>query len=131
MREAKGITIYLYSLDFQLVDTFTSAKMAAKQFSCDKDTILKYARSGNIFKSQNILSLGPLESGLIPIKENFQYRGHTIYVYSLDNRLLNTFTTATEAAVFFKSTRHTILKYAKSQDIFRGEYVLSLKELFS
>jgi len=57
IRASKGITIYLYSLEHQLLLTFSSSRAAAEHFKCGKNTIMKFARSGKIFKNQFILSL--------------------------------------------------------------------------
>lgn len=128
LSQVKGTRINLFSLEGQLIESFTSSRRTPTEFfNCDKDTILKYARSHNIFKDKYILSLEPDAKG--SINNIPQSKGFTIYVYSLNYQLLNTFTTATEAGLFFKSTRHTILKYSKSQGIFKGEYILSLKEI--
>jgi len=59
---ALGSTIYLYTLEGELLQSFTSSLTAAEFFSCSKDTILKYAQSGKIFKGQYILSLKELSS---------------------------------------------------------------------
>jgi group I intron endonuclease len=53
--------------------------------------------------------------------------GTTIYVYSLDFQLLYTFTSANKARLYFKCSGITILKYALSRQIFRGEYIFSLE----
>jgi len=55
-----------------------------------------------------------------------QALGITIYIYSLDYKLLYTFTSTTKAKLHFKSKTYTILKYAQSGEIFRGEYIFSL-----
>jgi len=60
-----------------------------------------------------------------------QAQGITIYVYNLNNELLYTFTSATRAGQHLKSKAHTILKYAHSGEIFKKEYILSLKILSS
>ena len=41
-----GTTIFVYSLQYDLLFTFSSSRSAAKYFSCDYTTILRYARSG-------------------------------------------------------------------------------------
>jgi len=58
-------------------------------------------------------------------------QGTTIYVYSLESELLYTFSSATKAEQYFRSRTETILKYARSNAIFRKEYILSLTELSS
>jgi len=35
MSKVKGTTIYLYSLNFKLLDTFTSSRMAVKYLICN------------------------------------------------------------------------------------------------
>lgn len=59
-RKANGSTIFLYSLDLKLLQTFISSRVAAKHLNTSKDTILKYARSGAVFKKEFILSLQEL-----------------------------------------------------------------------
>jgi hypothetical protein len=47
MSEAKGGgTIYLYTLDKTLVNTFASARKAAEHFHCCHHTISRYVRNG-------------------------------------------------------------------------------------
>ena len=58
-----------------------------------------------------------------------QAKGSTIYVYNLDYLLLFTFTSAKRTGEYFKSHHNTILKYARSREIFRKEYILSLEVL--
>lgn len=55
--QIKGMAIYLYSLDLNLIECFTSSQKAAKYFGSNNSTILKYARSGAVFKKKYILSL--------------------------------------------------------------------------
>lgn len=62
MSKTRGTTIYLYSLDYQFLNTFPSSRAAAKHFKCGDPMIMKYARSGKIFKDQYILSLKELPS---------------------------------------------------------------------
>lgn len=57
MSRAKGTTIYVYNLKYELLYTFTSATKAELHFKSKTHTILKYARSGEIFRKENILSL--------------------------------------------------------------------------
>jgi len=45
-----GIIIHLYSLNPQLLNTFISFRIAVQYLYSNKNTILKYARSGKIFK---------------------------------------------------------------------------------
>jgi len=53
---AKGTAIYVYDSNGLLEKSFTSANKAALYFLVSKDTILKYARNGIIFKEKWILS---------------------------------------------------------------------------
>jgi len=122
-------TIFTYTLDNQLLSTFSPAEVASKYFSCTGDTILKYARSRNIFKSKYILSFEKLNNDFKPISPKIP--GLTIFIYSLNYQLLHTFFSATAAVKYFSSSRSTITGYARSKKIFRGKYLLSLKELSS
>jgi len=45
MSRAKGTTIFAYSLQYELLNTFTSSQIASKHFKCSDGTIMKYARS--------------------------------------------------------------------------------------
>ncbi len=58
--EVKGLTIYLYTLDFKLIESFFSSQKAGKYFGSSNSTILKYARSGAIFKNEYVLSFKEL-----------------------------------------------------------------------
>jgi hypothetical protein len=48
----QGITIYLFSLQQELLSSFPSALVAAKHFSYSDVTIIKYARSGTVFQKK-------------------------------------------------------------------------------
>lgn len=54
-----GGTIYVYSKDHKLVNTYFSAREAAKHLGSSCPTVLKYAKDGKLFKEQWILSLVP------------------------------------------------------------------------
>jgi len=55
-----GTTIYLYSLKLELLETFTSSRFTAKSFNSSPPTILKFAKSGAVFKDKYILLLKEL-----------------------------------------------------------------------
>lgn len=57
MSQSKGKLVYVYSLDYQQIVPFTSARSAAKFLGTSDITIMKYARSNAIFKGEYILSL--------------------------------------------------------------------------
>jgi hypothetical protein len=46
MSLSRGFTIFVYSLEGQLLNTFVSSRIAAKHFNCGNATIMNYARSG-------------------------------------------------------------------------------------
>jgi hypothetical protein len=57
MSIAKGTTIYVYSSDgITLMNTFTSAREAAKFFNVEHGSILRNAKSGKLFQDKWILS---------------------------------------------------------------------------
>jgi hypothetical protein len=131
MSQVKGFTIFLYNSDCStLISTFFSAAIAAKFLKSNTATILNYARSHHIFKNEYILSLEPLSSDFKPplgIKKSGP-KGTTIYVYNLDHQLLYTFYSFRDAAKYFNANDRTIMKFARSEGIFRDKYILSLKE---
>lgn len=51
-----GGTIFVYDSDGSLVNSFESARKAAEELNCDHKTILRYAKSGELFRDQWILS---------------------------------------------------------------------------
>lgn len=53
---SQGTAIYVYDTQGSLVNTFNSAREAGKHFDCTSNTILKYAKNGNIFKDEWKLS---------------------------------------------------------------------------
>jgi len=56
MSKTLGTTIYLYSSDkSSLINTFNSYRKAAEHFNVDKGTILRYTKSGKLFKEQWVL----------------------------------------------------------------------------
>jgi len=70
MSQAKVSLIYLYSLDLQLLGTYSSLRKIAKYLECTHPTIMKYIRSRKIFKNQYILSLEELSSLSKEIQKN-------------------------------------------------------------
>jgi len=57
LSEIQGTTIYVYSPDkITLINSLSSARKAAEEFNVSKDTILKYAKNGKLFKDKWILS---------------------------------------------------------------------------
>lgn len=50
MRRAKGTILYLYSLDYQLLSTFPSARAAAKSLNSSDVTVMKYTSFGCCFQ---------------------------------------------------------------------------------
>jgi hypothetical protein len=68
MSITKGTTVFVYSLDYECLNTFTSFRAAAQEFSCCHKVIAKYAESGKIFQDKYILSLKelPLSSIYFP-----------------------------------------------------------------
>jgi hypothetical protein len=59
-RKALGVTIFLYSLEYKLIQTFISSRLAAKHLNVSPVTVLKYARSNAVLKTKYILSLHKL-----------------------------------------------------------------------
>ena len=56
-------------------------------------------------------------------------KGTTIYVYSLDHQLINTFSSAAKAGESLKSSHKTILKYARYRPVSESKYIFSLEVL--
>ena len=56
--------------------------------------------------------------------------GTTVYVYSSDgSTLINTFSSARNAAQHFNCGKNTILRYIKSAKLFKEKYILSINRL--
>lgn len=53
-------------------------------------------------------------------------QGTAIYVYGSDGSLVNTFSSARNAALHFKCSINTILKYARNSKIFKEKWILSM-----
>ncbi len=62
MSEIKRTTIYLSSLHYELLVTFNSSKTDALFLNSSPITIIRYVKSGKIFKKEYILSLKILDS---------------------------------------------------------------------
>lgn len=127
-----GTIIYQYSLSSdnrpdQLLDTFPSSKFASKKFNTNTNTIMKYARSNNIFKDQYILSLVPLNFNFVATPPSS--RKKLVYVYYLDYQPFKTFPSVFLASKFFQTYPSSIMKFARSGDIFLDKYILSLTQL--
>jgi len=57
MSIAQGYTIYVYTADkSRLLYTFSFVRKAALHFDVFKDSILKYARNGELYKNEWIIS---------------------------------------------------------------------------
>ena len=54
--KSMGTTIYVYDLNYNLLNSFTSATRAGKHFKSKTHTIIKYAGSNVIFRKEYILS---------------------------------------------------------------------------
>jgi hypothetical protein len=129
--KTKGTTIYLFSLDQELIQSFPSARATAKFFNCDDLQIMRYAKSRYIFREKYVLSLALLEPGFLPTQSPLRpgLKGTTIFVYSYDHQLLFTFISSRTVAKHSDCSNATILKYARSNEIFKGKYILSLEKL--
>ena len=130
MSEAKGTTIFLYSLELELLSTFTSIKIAANLLNAGETTISKYIKSGAVFREKYILSSVLLDKDFKPTN-NVDRPGKALIIrfhQSLHDLCLETFSSATQAAKYFGSKKETILKYVRSGDIFRDQYILSLED---
>jgi glutamate synthase domain-containing protein 3 len=57
-----GGTIYVYDTQGSLVNTFSSAREAGKEFDTSHQTIMKYVRNGKKFRNEWILSTSKKES---------------------------------------------------------------------
>jgi len=55
--------------------------------------------------------------------------GSLIFLYSLDLEELKTFSSSRAAAEHFNCCNKTIMRYARSNKIFKDKYILSLKGL--
>jgi group I intron endonuclease len=51
-----GGTIFVYDSNSSLVNSFPSARKAAEELNCDHKTIIRYTKSGKLFRDQWILS---------------------------------------------------------------------------
>lgn len=160
MSVALGSTIYQYSLDLKLLQTFPSAVAAAKYFNHSLTVMRNYARTRKIFQDQYILSLEELSSNFVPQKplnltrseevkikiskamlgksptkeaklKMSEAKGTIIYLYSLDFQLLDTFISSRVAAKYFNHSHTVMIKYARSGEIFQDKFVLSLEKLSS
>jgi group I intron endonuclease len=56
MSATRGTAIFVYSEDDLLVNNFPSARQTGKFFNTDSKTILRYLKSGKVFKEKWILS---------------------------------------------------------------------------
>jgi hypothetical protein len=57
-------------------------------------------------------------------------KGTTIFPHSLENECLYTFTSSQVASKHFKCSDVTIMKYARSNAIFKKEYIPSLCDCY-
>lgn len=89
--QSRGTSIYVYSLDHQLLNVFPSSVKASNHFQVSHKTILKYTKSHNIFQDKYILSLQNPDLFLLnfpPIpspKKGGLISGTTILLKALDN----------------------------------------------
>jgi group I intron endonuclease len=52
-------------------------------------------------------------------------QGTAIYVFSLDGTLINSFSSAREAGLFYNCSHTTIVRYLKNNKLFQGKWILS------
>jgi len=111
MSKARGLTIYVFSsLNNKFLSEFVSSRAASKYFNCTDTHVIKYARSGSIFKGEYILSLiSNLSLTLGEIKQFSNSKEITIYLYSLENQLLETFSSLIKAGEYFQGDPKIIL----------------------
>ena len=60
MSKAKGTSIYIYSKNGSLLNSFTSANLAGKYLQVNHQTILKYADSGKLLKGEWLIRTSPI-----------------------------------------------------------------------
>jgi len=120
-----GTKIYLYSLDNTLIQTIPSVMKAVKELKASHITIMKYAKSHDIFRNKFILSLEPLKSDFKPPVEKV---GTTIFLFTPDGIFLDSFPTLNEAANHFECGISTVWRYARSGKVFKEKYILSLEK---
>jgi group I intron endonuclease len=53
MSKARGFTIFVFSLDKEFLFEFVSSQAAGRYFNCSHAHVMKYTRSGQIFKDQS------------------------------------------------------------------------------
>jgi hypothetical protein len=148
MSITRGQPIYFYTSDGDLAYEFSSLNSAAIHFNTARATLLRYITSQKPFKGQWLLSLSPSGSSIfslssstldrVDLKKHSEEakakmsvtRGSTIYVYNYkDMSLQNTFTSGRAAAKFFNTFHGSILYYAKHNNLFQDNFILSLKPL--
>jgi hypothetical protein len=56
-------------------------------------------------------------------------KGTAIYVYDVQDLLINTFNSARKAGIYFECFKNTILKYVRNGQIFKEQWKLSLSVL--
>jgi NUMOD1 domain len=127
-------TIYQLSKDKkELINTFPSLYVAASYFKSDRKTIRKYLNSNNLFGNQWYLTIDlnfDSEQQQYNINNsNLEWSSLTlVYQYLIDKesiKLINTFSSVANAALYFEVTPMTIRRYLKSQKIFKDHYILN------
>jgi NADH-ubiquinone oxidoreductase chain 3 len=126
-------TIYQFSKDRELINTFPSLSLTALYFKSDRSTIRKYLNKNTLFGNQWYLTTNlnfDSEQQINSInKSNLEWSSLTpVYQYQLDKdniKLINSFLSISDAAFHLEVSIFTIRRYIKSQKIFKDQYLLS------
>jgi group I intron endonuclease len=126
-------TIYQFSKDKELINTFPSLSLTALYFKSDRSTIRKYLNKNSLFGNQWYLTTNlNFDSGqqINSInKSNLEWSSLTpVYQYKLEKdsiKLINSFPSISDAAFNLEVSIFTIRRYIKSQKTFKDQYLLS------
>jgi group I intron endonuclease len=118
-------TIYQFSKDKELINTFPSLSLTALYFKSDRSTIRKYLNKNSLFGNQWFLTTDLNFDS----KSNLEWSSLTsVYQYKLDKdsiKLINSFPSISDAAFHLEVSIFTIRRYIKSQNTFKDQYLLS------
>jgi hypothetical protein len=127
----KGFTIYCYK-DGNL-NIFSSVKEAARHFSSNPETILKYAKTHKSFRNEFILSLTSLpckgESKKTFDSISTKRKGLSVYIYCIITKKLLILPSTREAERYFNVSHRALAQYIKSNKLFKEQFILSFTPL--
>ena len=121
--------INVYSSDKILLNQYPSAKEAGRELNISDVSILKYIRTGRLFKNIYYFSMELMDGNeAYKINEKAYHKSTKpvrIYIYNPDLLLLYEFDSVSESARKLEIPRTTISTYLDTRKVYKKMYIFS------